>query len=195
MANRGQEWFRSVVTSKLAHPRGQIRLHRERGVGPCRKSSLFNSSSWSLYSHDERPSSPFTALTKSSRNSTSTMSAPSAARLLTQATRTASRSVVRSRKSNAFRLSIIRVAPSAASQSAPRCFSTTHRMRAGLMPDSEDPAPPAIESEPKPTTPTEIDDDEFHLHADQFLNSVHEKAEAIQEGREDVEVDYAVCLA
>jgi frataxin len=62
------------------------------------------------------------------------------------------------------------------------------------MPDSEDPAPPTEIKEAKPTTPTEIDDDHFHMHADQFLNSVHEKAEQIQEGREDVEVDYSVSI-
>jgi frataxin len=40
--------------------------------------------------------------------------------------------------------------------------------------------------------PTEVTDDEFHARADEFMEKVHEKAEQIQEGREDVEVEYAV---
>ena len=31
-----------------------------------------------------------------------------------------------------------------------------------------------------------------HLHADRYMEIMHEKAEEMQEGREDVEVDYAV---
>ncbi|OQO08259.1 hypothetical protein B0A48_06129 [Cryoendolithus antarcticus] len=55
----------------------------------------------------------------------------------------------------------------------------------------EDPAPPPEIKEEIPTTPTEIDEDTYHMHADQFMESVHEKAEAVQEGREDVEVEYS----
>ena len=41
-------------------------------------------------------------------------------------------------------------------------------------------------------TATEIDDDEYHVRADDYMLAVHEKAEEIQEDREDVEVEYSV---
>nr|OQO27950.1 hypothetical protein B0A51_03795 [Rachicladosporium sp. CCFEE 5018] len=72
-----------------------------------------------------------------------------------------------------------------------RCFTSHQTRYTGLMPDSEDPAPPPESKEEIPTTPTEIDEDTYHMHADQFMESVHEKAEAVQEGREDVEVEYS----
>jgi frataxin len=60
------------------------------------------------------------------------------------------------------------------------------------MPDTENPSTPKRESTPANLVPSEVTDDEFHVLADEFLEKVHEKAEQIQEGREDVEVEYAV---
>lgn len=63
------------------------------------------------------------------------------------------------------------------------------------MPDTEDPKPPepveVVEDAPA-QQPTQINDDEYHMHADQYIEAVHEKAEEIQEDREDVEVEYSV---
>ena len=60
------------------------------------------------------------------------------------------------------------------------------------MPDTENPSTPKRESTTANLVPTEVTDEEFHAHADEFMEKVHEKAEQIQEGREDVEVEYAV---
>jgi frataxin len=60
------------------------------------------------------------------------------------------------------------------------------------MPDTENPSTPKRESTTANLVPTEVTDDEFHARADEFMEKVHEKAEQIQEGREDVEVEYAV---
>jgi len=65
-----------------------------------------------------------------------------------------------------------------------------------MMPDSEDPQPPNPEPEAHQTTvPTEVSEDEYHEHADRYMNTLNERAEALQESREDVEVEYSVRLA
>ncbi|KAK4634418.1 Frataxin, mitochondrial [Fulvia fulva] len=126
----------------------------------------------------------------------STMSAPatSAARnVMRQATRKVSSSLARHARRQqhqpAFRYGSI--ATMRVSQS--RCLSTSPITRAGLMPDAEEPEPPKVEKPetPRPTEPTELSEEEYHEHADAFVGSVHEKAEQIQEGRDDVEVEYS----
>lgn len=62
------------------------------------------------------------------------------------------------------------------------------------MPDSEDPPPPQQEAAKvvHATQPTDLGEEEYHTHADEVMNAVHEKAEQLQESREDVEVEYSV---
>ena len=60
------------------------------------------------------------------------------------------------------------------------------------MPDTEDPKPPGRVEEQRVEHPTEIDDDEYHMRADEYMDAVNEKAEQIQEERGDVEVEFAV---
>ncbi|KAM0707138.1 hypothetical protein Q7P35_006469 [Cladosporium inversicolor] len=119
------------------------------------------------------------------------MSAPSASRLLTQATRTASRSIIRSRQANAFHLQPCRVVPAIRAVNCSRTFSVSASKATGLMPDTENPSTPKREPLATTLTPAEITDEEFHTLSDAFLEKVHEKAEQVQEGREDVEVDYS----
>ena len=123
---------------------------------------------------------------------TSIMSAPSASRLFAQATRTASRSIVRSRQANAFHLQPCRIVPAIRAVNCSRSFSVSAPKATGLMPDTENPSTPQRESSTANLVPAEVTDDEFHARADEFLEKVHEKAEQVQEGREDVEVEYAV---
>lgn len=73
-----------------------------------------------------------------------------------------------------------------------RSFSSTVHWRAGLMPDAEEPQPPARVEENRVLQPTPLEDEEYHARADEYMDSIHEKAEEIQEGREDVEVEYSV---
>lgn len=62
-----------------------------------------------------------------------------------------------------------------------------------MMPHTSEPAPPQPDPDAhKVTAPTEVSLDEYHEHADRFMDSVHEKAEQLQEGREDVDVEYSV---
>lgn len=61
------------------------------------------------------------------------------------------------------------------------------------MPDTENPSTPKREADLSALTPADISDEEFHTLSDAFMEKVHEKAEQVQETREDVEVEYAVC--
>lgn len=73
-----------------------------------------------------------------------------------------------------------------------RCFSVTIVPRAGLMPETDEPQPPKeVGSDPIPAQATEISNDEYHDLSEDYLNAVYEKAEALAESREDVEVDYS----
>jgi frataxin len=115
------------------------------------------------------------------------MSAPSATRLFSQATRTASRSIIRSRQANAFHLQPCRVVPAIRALNCSRSFSV-----GAPKADTENPSTPKREPLATTLTPANITDEEFHTLSDAFLEKVHEKAEQVQEGREDVEVDYSV---
>ncbi|EMC95074.1 hypothetical protein BAUCODRAFT_47876, partial [Baudoinia panamericana UAMH 10762] len=64
--------------------------------------------------------------------------------------------------------------------------------RAGLMPDTHDPQPPSTtEPHHDAKQPTEVSEEEYHEHADRFMDSLHDRAEELQEERQDVEVEYA----
>ncbi|KAF2724145.1 Frataxin, partial [Polychaeton citri CBS 116435] len=73
-----------------------------------------------------------------------------------------------------------------------RFFSVLTSHQISLMPEHEDPPPPKqTELDNHPTSATDVSDEEYHQHADEFMNLLHDEAEAIQETREDVEVEYA----
>ncbi len=122
------------------------------------------------------------------------MSAPAVSRVA----RHAARSVARSAAGGAQRtVRLQRPALRAGSlrtvYSSPRCFSTSLRSRAGLMPETEDPQPPNIVENDQVLQPTQLNDDEYQLRSDEYMNAIHEKAEEIQEDRAEVEVEYSVC--
>lgn len=64
------------------------------------------------------------------------------------------------------------------------------------MPDSEDPQPPKTDSvaAQNSTSPAELDEQSYEEHAERFMNALNEQAEELQEGRDDVEVEYSVRL-
>ena len=51
-----------------------------------------------------------------------------------------------------------------------------------------------IEEVNAPSHPTEITEEEYHEHADRYLDTLNEQAEALQESRQDVEVDFSVSV-
>ncbi|KAI6823655.1 hypothetical protein KC332_g8648 [Hortaea werneckii] len=114
------------------------------------------------------------------------MSAPSVSRVLRQATRAISRA--RNYPSTTRRLPAFhRATPATA-----RCFSAPSMRRAGIMPDTAEPSPSNPEPDAhKVTTPTEISDDEYHELADKYMDHLCERAEQLQETREEVDVEFS----
>ncbi|KAL1605453.1 Mitochondrial matrix iron chaperone [Paraconiothyrium brasiliense] len=64
----------------------------------------------------------------------------------------------------------------------------------GIMPQSENPAPPKIEDSETPTVPTDISSSEFHERADEYLEELLSELEAKQEETPDYDVEYSVSL-
>lgn len=63
------------------------------------------------------------------------------------------------------------------------------------MPESEDPKPPNDEvMAPGNQQPAQLSEDEYQELSDVQMDLICEKAEAMQESREDVEVEYSVSL-
>jgi len=62
------------------------------------------------------------------------------------------------------------------------------------MPHSEDPEPPNAEPHDDASKAAEISDEEFHEHADRYLEALVAKVEEMQESREDLDIEYAVCV-
>lgn len=62
------------------------------------------------------------------------------------------------------------------------------------MPESEDPKPPNEEAVDLAhnLSPANLTDEEYHQISEDYMDTVNEKAEALQESRQDVEVEYAV---
>jgi frataxin len=60
------------------------------------------------------------------------------------------------------------------------------------MPDSADPAPKESEANEHVTSPTNLSYEEYHQRADEYLGLLMNRLEQQQEGRQDLEVDYAV---
>ena len=60
------------------------------------------------------------------------------------------------------------------------------------MPETENPQPPSRVEENRVQQPTELEEEEYHSHADAYMDAIYEKAEEMQEAREDVEVEYSV---
>jgi frataxin len=61
-----------------------------------------------------------------------------------------------------------------------------------IMPDAENPAPPKTEETELPSVPTSISEEEYHEHADAYLNDLVERLEEAQEKDPQIEVDYSV---
>jgi len=61
------------------------------------------------------------------------------------------------------------------------------------MPHSEDPEPPNAEAHEDASKAADMSEDEFHEHADRYLEALVAKVEEMQESKEDLDIEYAVC--
>ncbi|KAF2839634.1 Frataxin [Patellaria atrata CBS 101060] len=71
----------------------------------------------------------------------------------------------------------------------PREFHSSPSL-SSLMPDAQDPGPKESES-PEQKAPAQISSEQYHEIADQYLEELNSKLEAMQESREDMEVEYS----
>ncbi|KJY01154.1 mitochondrial chaperone Frataxin like protein [Zymoseptoria brevis] len=120
------------------------------------------------------------------------MSAPAASRMLQRTMRNATRGFFQAPRTRQMQTAARPFAQLQTSSTRMRMISTSNASKAGLMPDSEDPEPPAVKAtEAPPAQPTELSDEAYATVAEEYMELVHEKAEQIQETREDVEVEYS----
>lgn len=73
-----------------------------------------------------------------------------------------------------------------------RFFSTTVP-RHSILPDQENPPPKESEPTVQASEPTPLEEDQYHTLADQLIEQIVTRVEEVQEGREDVDVEYSVC--
>ena len=125
------------------------------------------------------------------------MTSPAPTRLLRHALKTTNRTLPRRAQSTTARTPFLRTSAALLRHQNPittsRLVSCSARSNAGLMPDQENPAPP--ESQPEEAPPLQafaLEDEEYHVIADAWMDAINEQAEAMQEAREDVEVEYSV---
>ena len=64
--------------------------------------------------------------------------------------------------------------------------------RKGLSPDSEDPKPKEAEPHVVDAAPVELSNEEYNQLSDDYMDSIVNKLEELQEEREDVDVEYSV---
>lgn len=74
---------------------------------------------------------------------------------------------------------------------AQRLFSTTHRTSKGLLPETDNPAPRVAEAHP-PAAPIELSTEAYNELSDVYMDRIVARLEALQEEREDVDVEYSV---
>jgi frataxin len=75
--------------------------------------------------------------------------------------------------------------------SAVRSISTSSKLQ-GITPDNKPVERKDVAEEEKVITPANITDDEFHRHADYYLERLLTHLEELQDEREEVDVEYSV---
>lgn len=74
-----------------------------------------------------------------------------------------------------------------------RTFTSTSNLRKGLSPETDDPKPQEAEDHNSSVAPTDITIEEYHKISDKYMDKMVEELEALQEDREDVDVEFSVC--
>lgn len=73
-----------------------------------------------------------------------------------------------------------------------RFVSTTPALSKGILPDSDDPAPPDVQTSTVKAVPAELSDDEYHALADEYMDVICSRLEDIGEKNAEVDVEYSV---
>lgn len=73
-----------------------------------------------------------------------------------------------------------------------RFLSTTPAFSKGILPDSDDPAPPNVQPSGVKAVPAELSDDEYHVLADDYMDTIYSRLEDVAEKNSEVDVEYSV---
>lgn len=72
-------------------------------------------------------------------------------------------------------------------------LSTTAALPKGILPDSDDPSPPNVQTSAVKAVPAELSDDEYHALSDEYMDTICSRLEDIAEKNAEVDVEYSVC--
>lgn len=73
-----------------------------------------------------------------------------------------------------------------------RPITISNKVGKGLSPESENPKPKILESNPEPKQAAELSQEQYNELSDKYMDMMVEKLEELQEEREDVDVEYSV---
>lgn len=73
-----------------------------------------------------------------------------------------------------------------------RPITTSNKVRKGLSPESENPQPKIPENNAEPMQAAELTQEQYNELSDEYMDTMVEKLEELQEEREDVDVEYSV---
>ncbi|TGO58427.1 hypothetical protein BCON_0055g00300 [Botryotinia convoluta] len=72
-----------------------------------------------------------------------------------------------------------------------RPITISNKVGKGLSPESENPKPKILESNPEPKQAAELSQEQYNELSDKYMDMMVEKLEELQEEREDVDVEYS----
>ncbi|KAJ0124525.1 mitochondrial iron uptake protein [Diaporthe amygdali] len=72
-----------------------------------------------------------------------------------------------------------------------RFLSTTPSQTRGILPDSDDPAPPNVQDDGVKAIPADLTDGEYHEVADAYLDVIVSELETLADKNESIEVEYS----
>lgn len=73
-----------------------------------------------------------------------------------------------------------------------RFLSTTASLPKGILPDSDDPSPPNVQTSAVKAVPAELSDEEYHALSDEYMDTICSRLEDIAEKNAEVDVEYSV---
>lgn len=73
-----------------------------------------------------------------------------------------------------------------------RFLSTNSSRNRGILPDSDDPAPPNVQDDGVKAIPANLTDAEYHEVADTYLEVILAELETLADKNESIEVEYSV---
>lgn len=73
-----------------------------------------------------------------------------------------------------------------------RYLSTTSSLFKGILPDSDDPSPPNVQSSAVKPTPAELSNEQYHALSEEYMDTIYSRLEEVAEKNDQVDVEYSV---